>query len=99
VLGLFDGETLRADWRIATRSPRTADELGALLAALFAAEKLDPSAVEGVIVSSVVPDWNPILAATARKTFASKRCSSRRVSRRTSHPLRETRTRSGPTAS
>ena len=26
--GLFDGETLRFDWRIETRSERTADEIG-----------------------------------------------------------------------
>lgn len=69
VLGLFDGELLRADWRIATRKTETADELGALLRALFAAEGLLPTSVDGVIVSSVVPDWNPILATTARKTF------------------------------
>ena len=36
VLGLFEGETLRADWRIATRKDTTADELGAVLRALFA---------------------------------------------------------------
>ncbi len=69
VLGLFDGETLRADWRIATRKGETADELGALLRALFAAEGLAPGAVDGLIVSSVVPDRNAILATTARKTF------------------------------
>ena len=70
VLGLFEGEALRANWRIATRKDETADELGALLRALFAAEGLTPASVDGVIVSSVVPDWNPILAATARATFS-----------------------------
>lgn len=69
VLGLFDGDRLAADWRIATRKGDTADELGALLRALFAAEGLEPSSVDGVIVSSVVPDWNGILAATARRAF------------------------------
>jgi type III pantothenate kinase len=69
VLGLFDGDRLAADWRLATRKGETADELGALLRALFAAEGLDPKSVDGVIVSSVVPDWNGILEATARRTF------------------------------
>jgi type III pantothenate kinase len=69
VLGLFDGNRLAADWRIGTRKGETADELGALLRALFAGEGLDPSSVDGVIVSSVVPDWNGILAATARRAF------------------------------
>jgi len=70
VLGLFEGERLRADWRIATRKDTTADELGAVLRALFAGEGLTPSSVTGVIVSSVVPDWNGLLAATASRTFA-----------------------------
>jgi type III pantothenate kinase len=70
VLGLFDGDRLAADWRLATRKDTTADELGALLRALFAARGLDPQAIDGVIVSSVVPDWNGVLDATARRTFA-----------------------------
>lgn len=69
VLGLFDGARLRADWRIATRKDTTADELGALLRAFFAGQGLEPAAVDGVIVSSVVPDWNGVLAATAERTF------------------------------
>lgn len=70
VIGLFDGDRLAADWRIATRKDMTADELGALFQALFSGEGLLPSSVDGVIASSVVPDWNEVLAATARRTFA-----------------------------
>ncbi len=70
VLGLFEGERLAADWRIATRKDQTADELAATLRALFAGEGLEPSSVGGVIISSVVPDWNGVLAATARRAFA-----------------------------
>ncbi|HZN53954.1 MAG TPA: type III pantothenate kinase [Candidatus Polarisedimenticolaceae bacterium] len=69
VLGLFEGATLRADWRIATRKDTTADELGAVLCTLFRGEGWEPGSVDGVIVSSVVPDWNGVLAATAKKTF------------------------------
>jgi type III pantothenate kinase len=69
VLGLFDGPRLAADWRIATRKDETADELGSLILALFAAGGIAPSSVDGVIVSSVVPDWNGILAATGRRAF------------------------------
>jgi len=69
VLGLFEEDRLRADWRIGTRKEMTADELGALLRSLFAGEGLDPGQVDGVIVSSVVPDWNTVLATTAEKTF------------------------------
>jgi type III pantothenate kinase len=69
VLGLFEADRLRADWRIATRKDMTADELGALLRALFTGDGVAPAEVTGVIVSSVVPDWNGLLAATARRTF------------------------------
>ena len=69
VLGLFDGPKLRASWRVATRKDQTSDELGALLRALFSAEGIAPDAVDGIIVSSVVPDWNGVLAATAERTF------------------------------
>ena len=69
VLGLFDGARLVASWRVATRKESTADELGALLRSLFAAKGLDPAAVDGVIVSSVVPDWNGVLAATSERAF------------------------------
>jgi len=69
VLGLFDGARLVASWRVATRKESTADELGALLRSLFVAKGLDPAAVDGVIVSSVVPDWNGVLAATSERAF------------------------------
>ena len=51
VLGLYDGETLRDHWRVATESHRSGDELGALLEALV--PQLD--AVDGVCLSSTVP--------------------------------------------
>ena len=51
VLGLYDGETLRDHWRVATESHRSGDELGALLEALVP----DLDAIEGVCLSSTVP--------------------------------------------
>lgn len=55
VFGLFEGDSLRSDWRVETRSERTADELGASLAALFDLEGLDMGQVDAAIISSVVP--------------------------------------------
>jgi type III pantothenate kinase len=69
VLGLFDGTRLLADWRIATRKDTTDDELAALFRSLFEGAGLARTAVEGVIVSSVVPAWNGVLAAAVEKTF------------------------------
>jgi type III pantothenate kinase len=54
---------LLADWRLETRSGRTADEYTALLGELFRRAGLDLAAVKSVIVSSVVP---PILAPIER---------------------------------
>jgi type III pantothenate kinase len=49
-LGLYDGERLVDDWRIATDRTRTGDELGVLLGGL-----LDVEAVTGISLSSTVP--------------------------------------------
>jgi type III pantothenate kinase len=53
--GLFDGDKLRFDWRVETRSERTADEHAAVLRGLFELEKLDMHQVDAAIISSVVP--------------------------------------------
>ena len=54
--GLFDeARALRADWRMETRSGRTADEYFAILSELFRHAGIDMAAVKAVAVSSVVP--------------------------------------------
>ena len=50
VLGLFDGEELRAHYRVATEPRRTADELFVLIDGL-----LDLDDVDGICLSSTVP--------------------------------------------
>ena len=69
VLGLYQDEELRADWRIATRKDSTADEMGVLLRSLFHGDDLDAGAVGGVIISSVVPDINGPFSETSRRYF------------------------------
>src|SRR3982750_2766305 len=59
-LGLFDGERkLRADWRVETRSGRTADEYAAILSELFRLAGVDVGSIKAAAVSSVVP---PVLS-------------------------------------
>jgi type III pantothenate kinase len=53
--GLFEGETLRCDWRMETRVERTADEYAATLAGLLELKGLTMGQVTGAIISSVVP--------------------------------------------
>ena len=54
VLGLMSGDDVVHSFRVSTVE-RTTDELGALLLQLFALRGVQASAVEGVILSSVVP--------------------------------------------
>jgi type III pantothenate kinase len=55
VLGLFEGEELRGNWRMATEAHRSPDEVGAACAALFGLRGMGLGDVEAMIVSSVVP--------------------------------------------
>jgi type III pantothenate kinase len=55
VLGLFDGERLVEDWRVATEGERTGDELAALLGRLLELADLGFGDVTGLILASSVP--------------------------------------------
>ena len=54
VLGAYDGPTLVEHWRISTVS-RTTDEMGLLFLQLLQHDGIDPKAVQGAIISCVVP--------------------------------------------
>src|SRR4029079_2853709 len=69
VLGLFEGEQRRADWRIPTRRDTTVDELGVLFRALFRDAGLQGLHLQGMIVSSVVPGLNETLSRTGQAVF------------------------------
>ena len=58
-LGLFNGEDLVEHWRFATQADATADELAVRVSTLLALRGLEPGAVDGSIVSSVVPQLTP----------------------------------------
>jgi type III pantothenate kinase len=55
VLGLFEGDELRGQWRLATEAHRTADELAVVFAGLLGLRGLRLESVSAMIVSSVVP--------------------------------------------
>lgn len=55
VMGLYEGQELVTHWRIATDHRKMADEYGVLILDLLERADQDPDAVEGVIISSVVP--------------------------------------------
>jgi type III pantothenate kinase len=64
---LFDGDRLRAHWRIATDRAKLSDEYAILLINLFAAEHLQVGDVTGCAISSVVPALTPEFAAVSRR--------------------------------
>lgn len=66
-LGLFDGDKLRAHWRIATDRARLADEYAMLLLNLFATERIDINQVNGMAISCVVPPLTAVFAELAKK--------------------------------
>src|SRR5215470_4398005 len=68
-IGAFDGPSLRGRWRLRTIKEQTADEWGILIRNLFTLSSLDLSAVDGVIISSVVPAVDQPLEAMARRYF------------------------------
>lgn len=71
VLGLYESDTLQADWRLVT-SYRTADELLVLYTMLFRERGIDPKAVNGCCISSVVPQFNHELEVVCKKAFEVK---------------------------
>lgn len=61
VLGLFEGDTLRAHWRFVTSNYRTGDELRVMFAMLLREAGIPPTAITGCCISSVVPQINRAL--------------------------------------
>jgi type III pantothenate kinase len=67
VLGVHEGDELRAHWRLTTRREQTADEYGILVRNLFAASGIDPARIGGVALASVVPPLTSVLVALSRQ--------------------------------
>lgn len=71
-LGVYEGETLRAHWRIMTDVPRTADEFGLLLRQILVDDGINPTHITGAAIASVVPRITAPLM-TACKTWLQDR--------------------------
>lgn len=68
-LGLFEGERIRATWRIATDANKMPDEYGALFITLLPHEGIDFAAVGHAIICSVVPPLTPTFEELCRRYF------------------------------
>ncbi len=56
--GVFDGEKLVATFRVASKKNSTADEYGVVVRDLLANAKIEKTQIDGVIMSSVIPQLN-----------------------------------------
>lgn len=72
VLGLYDGDRLKGDWRLATDKQKTADEYGALFSMLLQSNDLAIKRVKTIIISSVVPPMNQTIELAITKYVGKK---------------------------
>ncbi len=79
VLGVFDSQNgaegygpLIAHWRVSTTKTQTVDEYGVLFRNLFAMSGIEFTAVEGTVISSVVPPLDTTLREVCERYFRSQ---------------------------
>lgn len=70
-MGLFDGPTLRAHWRLVTDASRTPDEMGLQLRALLGSVPGGPT-VHAVVIGSVVPAMTGTLAEAGERWLGAR---------------------------
>jgi type III pantothenate kinase len=63
---------LVAHWRVATIKTQTVDEYGVLFRNLFAMANLEVAAIQGIVISSVVPPFDATLRGVCRQYFNSQ---------------------------
>ena len=68
-LGIFEGETLRATWNVATDIDKTADEYAVLLLNLLPMEGLNLSDIDHVSMACVVPPLLTIFEELSQRYF------------------------------
>ena len=69
VFGVYKGNRLLYDWRIATDKNKTSDEYGLLFEQIFRYNSMSSDDVDDVIISSVVPTLMHTLSAMSVKYF------------------------------
>ncbi len=69
VIGLYEGESLKHHFRISTNRSATADEMGELVLSLVERRGVQPAAVEGCVLASVVPPLNRVIVEALTGAF------------------------------
>lgn len=70
--GMAGRSDLQAHWRVTSTRTQTVDEYGVLFRNLFAMKSIDPSAIRGIIISSVVPPMDTTLRDVCERYFGVK---------------------------
>jgi type III pantothenate kinase len=65
-------DRLVANWRVGSHLNRTVDEYGVIFRNLFSMENLEVSAVQGIVISSVVPPLDSVLRQVCERYFNTK---------------------------
>src|SRR2546427_12870612 len=69
VLGVYETTRLLAHWRLTTLRDRTVDEYGILARNLLSLAGIDASAIDALILASVVAPLNSVVEGKARGYF------------------------------
>jgi len=69
-VGVFEGEKLKASWRLAPDVNRLADEYGVLMMNLLAHEGIGGEQIDAAVMVSVVPDLEPVFESVCRRYFS-----------------------------
>ena len=69
VIGVFRGDVLLTNWRLATLRERTADELGLLVCSLCDHHRVPRDRITGIVMASVVPPLTGTVIAMAQQYF------------------------------
>ncbi len=72
VFAVYDGDDLRASWRVSTNARRTADEYAIWLTQLMALAGLRPGEIDASIIANVVPEASFNLVQLCQRYFNSE---------------------------
>lgn len=67
VIGVYENDILHSHWRISSNTSRTGDECWLILTQLLSQFNLSLSAIDGVIIASVVPNATPSFSRMAEE--------------------------------
>lgn len=68
-IGVYDGDRLATAWRLQTGLEQTADEWGIKLRQLLTMAEISLTSIQGIVIASVVPPVDALLAEMCRKYF------------------------------